>query len=166
MLLSLDPSSSRTGYAIYRDPEPSGLIESGAIIAETSDRTPLDRVVTMGSALQQLISDHNPTAAVIEIPSSHVSARHHGRGAGLATYGFAVGWLGCMAALLIKSSSITWVDNSWTGSESAKRRAARISLLFPHYEARRDRGGDECDALALGLWYGARQRLQRTTAGH
>jgi len=163
MLLALDPSSTRTGYAVFRDPEPLGLVESGALIPLKTDRTPLDRISTMAVDLKDIINQHTPTEVIVEIPSRHVSARHGGHGAGLATYGFAAGWLSCLVSLLTDPRSITWVDNGWTKKEPAQSRAARMALLFTHYEPAEDPGFDEADALGLGLWHGTRTRILSNT---
>lgn len=150
--LSLDPSSTRTGYAVWSDkPAADTLLESGTLKPDTSDTTAIQRIQTMAAELIHLVDEHKTSRAVIEIPNTHVHGKLQGRTQGQAVYGLAVGWL--IGRVWERIPAITYTDNSWTGRSSKLERVIAVETTFPHYDRKKDSGHDECDALSLGLWF-------------
>ena len=153
--LSLDPSSTRTGYAVWSDrPAADTLLESGTLSPEKTDETAVQRIQTMASELIHLVDQYKTARAVIEIPNTHQHGKLRGRSQGQAVYGMAVGWM--CGRVWERIPAITYTDNSWTGRSSKTERVIAVETTFPHYNRSKDRGYDECDALSLGLWFAQR----------
>lgn len=152
-LLALDPSSTRTGYAIMESPDT--VVEAGYLRGRTSDQA-LDRILRIERELTALFFVNSLRWCVIEIPSGKVGARHGGGGAGLAVYGMAVGiLLGFVNSSLCGGKADTVTETVWTrGVPKAKRRQL-IAAQFPMYRRimSRDSGGDVSDAIGLGQWW-------------
>ena len=87
--IMIDPSSTRTGYAIMRSPDV--VIEAGYLTPKRQRDEAVDRIATMATDLKELLIEHQPRRIVIEIPSGKVHARLAGQVSSLATYGMAVG---------------------------------------------------------------------------
>ena len=154
-LLSLDPASIITGYAVMTGEGSSNLVEAGRLKAPTKGSEPLVRIRAIAQDLRELIVEMSPTHAVVEITRGKVNRnRHHGGGAGLGIYGMAVGYL-----LRVVESGVASVsaveENEWTGKVPKDDRTERLSLEYPDWAAAMlaDEGGDVADAIGLGLWW-------------
>jgi len=154
-LIALDPSSTATGYALF---EGTRIHEAG-LLKPKKNYAAIDRIQEMAYDLQQLVEEFQPGAAVLEIPSKHVGKRHNGKGAGLAIYGVAVGYLLAVTTSLV--DHVLPVDaQEWTASGKKSDRVAVVKSLYPQYDPDGDPGSDVADAVSLGLWYLNRERMQ------
>lgn len=159
-LLSLDPSSMLTGYAVMAGP--AALLEAGLIRPKKRSGPAMVRIDDMVADLEKLITDHNPDVVLVEVTSGKVNTkRHTGAGAGLGVYGMAAGAMrqaarGVMVALGSRIESVIAVEeNVWTRGVGKRARQAAIAALFPAYAASIDQDGgmDMADAIGLGVWW-------------
>ena len=164
-LLAVDPSSTCTGYAVFGGSlaaeVPGELIDAGCVRAVAARRkTPFERVREMAADLREIVVEHEPAVAIVEIPSGKVHRRIAGNNpSGLSVYGFAAGWIaadlehkmrsidGCLEQPLRVVDELTW-----TAGVSKGRRQTFVELQFPSYRAAGDAGADAADAIALGCW--------------
>ncbi len=147
MLLSIDPSSTRTGWAIG-DTE---IVAAGAITGRGKDY--VKRSVNMKEKLCDLICNHDVTRVIIEIPNGKTHGRLHGKNiSGLPVYGFAVGML--YSILEYHFHDINYVDqNTWTRGHNKTYRKPIAMQLYPEYANMTDSGGDIADAICLWDWH-------------
>lgn len=154
--MGIDPSSTRTGYALVE--YPGRVASAGYVAGSNRKQVPLQRISLMCLELRHLIEEEAPTEIVIEMSSGHVGARHLGGGAGLATYGMAVGavWQACMRAAELVGAKLDMVpENMWTGGISKSQRQASLRLECEAYAAVQggDCGADVADAIGLAMWW-------------
>ncbi len=156
-ILALDPSSSRTGYALMRT---SGqLVEAGLFKPGKATDPATARIEVMGCELSLLLTAIVVACTVIEISSGKVGKRHGGGGAGLATYGMAVGYLWAVAS---RHGPVVCVpENLWTRGQEKKKRQAEIAMAFRQYKPATDPGGDIADAIGLGRYYLKEQQIRK-----
>jgi hypothetical protein len=151
VILALDPSSTCIGWA---KADNGRIVEAGRIRPEKGKAEPLDRILSMLADLMLVLLACRdfPRIVVVEIPSGHVGARHHGGGAGLATYGMAVG---AVYAYLqsYRCRTVPVKENVWTRGRPKAQRQRELLLTWPEYRKLRDPGGDIADAAGLALWY-------------
>jgi Holliday junction resolvasome RuvABC endonuclease subunit len=152
LLLSLDPSSTRTGYALMHGAEDRQLVEAG-ILKPTTTKDARTRIRQMAADLRALLAETAPDEIVIEVPGSQVSRGRHAGGAGLTIYGTAVGYLLAVldhhaADRVIEVDA--WV---WTKGQQKAKRTTRVGAMYRNYDERKDRGGDCADAIGLGRWW-------------
>ncbi len=161
-ILALDPSSTRTGYAVLTEQET--LREAGFLTPGKRTDPAAVRIAAMVEDLMGLLGAIKPDAVVIEWTTGKVGRRrHHGGGAGLAVYGVALGALWQAACFYTKSSGgrVELVaENDWTDGRPKAERTAAIARLYPQYQAERDPGGDMADAIGLGGWWIRRHRFK------
>ncbi|HRS29370.1 MAG TPA: hypothetical protein P5255_14015 [Phycisphaerae bacterium] len=155
-VLGLDPSATRTGFALMRDA--STIIDMGCVVPDRQADTPLRRLESQILALEALIQAARPTVAVIEVTSGHVAKRHGGGGAGLAIYGGAVGGIYIATWLWMgrNGGRVEGVlENVWTRGVPKRQRRGHMAMTYPAYRriAERDKGGDIADALGLCHWW-------------
>lgn len=170
-ILALDPSSTKTGYAVMVDERQ--LLCAGTLTPERASDEPLVRISSMCADLFDLTEEYRPRAVVLEMPSGKRARRLGNAGAGLSTYGVACGaiWQSCKwinalnpytTGAEAKNYEVWTVDeNTWTRSCPKAQRQRAVAMLFDSYgrAVRRDRGGDCSDAIGIGLWWFARERL-------
>lgn len=160
-LLAVDPSSTRTGYAVM--PSYSKILEAGCLMPKSRDAA-IDRVRSQCDDLAGLVADYKVTGAVIEITSGRPgTGSRRGARATLGVYGMAVGAMVCELWHLLGRARVTEVDEqTWTHCLPKEQRRRSIAMQFPHYAkevfAGKDRGGDVSDAIGLGLWYFMQKR--------
>ena len=166
VLLSLDPGSIITGYAIFRQ---GALHEAGRITAKSRSDCPMLRLEDICRSLGFILRDWSPEIVVIETTSGKVAQRRHkGAGAGLAVYGMAVGaiWATVRSwAIRIDGTGerIKAIpENLWTGGVPKATRVAVTMATEKAYQLQADPGGDVADAIALGRWW---QKQQLIAAG-
>jgi len=174
-ILALDPSSTKSGYAVLRDGSlprslPGStprslpgrrLIEAGILRPEKRDAPPLKRITDQVNALSAILRQHAPELVLLEEPSGHVHGRlkKAARGVrGLAIYGAAVGgfWV------YLNEYRDFWAqkpftliavkENLWTGGVPKGKRQNAIAMIFPQYQAKKDPGADVADAIGLAEW--------------
>lgn len=154
-LLAIDPASIRTGYAYLRDGK---VHDAGYLSGAKGDEEPIDRILTMCGELRTLVGEILPDLVVIEVTSGHVGRkRHKGGGAGLPTYGMAVGGIYVYATVLAEEyMHDVWPvkENVWTHGIPKEHRQGEVALYEPRYSEAyaRDPGGDVADAIGIGWW--------------
>lgn len=157
-LLSLDPSSSCTGYAVFDATE---LVDAGKLLPNRAKDVPNDRIDAIVAELVKLVTEHRPDVIVMEDTSGKVSKRHgSGGGAGLAIYGKAVGEI--RRAMKITGIPVDCVlENEWTrGTSKGNRQMWCAAKYSRQYDPNADPGGDVSDAICLGDWWLEKQRLR------
>lgn len=151
--LSLDPSSTRTGYAAW---DVDRMIEAGTL---RPDRTRDDVFVRIGAMVRELrgLVDGGDCGkvevVVMEVPSGRVGRGARAGATGhLAIYGIAVGafWSTCVAMGL---EVVKTTERDWTRGVPARRRQALVSASVRGYDAKADAGADVSDAIGIGDWW-------------
>lgn len=156
VLLALDPSSTLTGYAIFRR---GALAECGLLRPDRTADAANDRIAAMARDLFDVVRLERPDAIVVEDTSGKVARRLGKVGAGLAVYGKAVGYL--LATARWSASGLpnpcevaTVLENDWTAGTPKVVRQRRVARMHPGlYDASADAGGDAADAVGLGEWW-------------
>lgn len=159
MILALDPSSTRTGYAVTDDA--GRVVDAGILKPNRADDPPNDRIAAMAAELPSLVREYGVREVVIEDTSGKVGGRHRGGGAGLAVYGKAVGWFIAVARTLLPPGRVHCVlENTWTRGRRKPDRASAVALAAgsPRQLAG-DRGHDAADAIGLAQWFVQARRL-------
>lgn len=153
MLLALDPSSTRTGWAVLDGGE---VVEAGALSVPSKKGEPAaERCIRMMRAVQGLLLEWvGVDSCVIEIPSGKVNhARNQGGGSGLSVYGFAVGMIYAAVVEADGVSSAAYTAEQWTRGITKEKRKRIAARYYPAYLGMKDAGGDIADAISLGVWF-------------
>lgn len=168
LIFSLDPSSTRTGWALLG--RAGQLLQAGLLLPDKVRSEPQFRILRMADDLRQLLNELAPGTVVIEITSGKVGTnRHKGSGAGLGVYGMAVGFLWAVAECWLrqlpaeqrgKTEIVLVKENDWTNRIPKTDRIAAVAAEFSEYESAKDPNGDVADAIALGLWWLKEFRVQ------
>lgn len=151
--LTLDPSSSATGWAIF---DGRGGVKSFGVLRPIRSASPIARIDQMVRKAVHLCMDHKPVLVVLELASGRVHRSHKGGGSGLTMLGAAQGAM--RQAVRDLGFPVEVVSElEWTGRIDKEVRAGRIRMEFPEYrafaKAGHDNGFDAADAIGLGLWY-------------
>jgi len=165
MILSLDPSLTRTGWTVLGFE--GGVLAAGVIRPDRRARSVDDRIESIVGQLGHLLMETSPEEIVIEVPSGHAHrGRHRGGGAGLAIYGRAVQAVvqECRAYCLAHQRILrTATETEWIrglgGKLTKDARKAIVATMVPDYRSAKDPGGDIADAIRIGQWW-ARQRIE------
>lgn len=168
-VLAIDPSSTRTGYAMMDNR--AKLIEVGLLLPNNPRGDPWMRTLDMVDEFRKLLEAHRPEHVVIEVPT-HTHRRQFGKPGNLIVYSMAVGAF-CMAAYLHPYGNTHRVPaNVWTEGKAKARRQAVIFLLYSAYQPKRDPGLDMADAIGLGRWWidqwraNVGRRIEHADPGH
>lgn len=148
--LSLDPSSTCTGYAVMTGPD--SLIDAGRLLPAKKNAPANERIESILKDLAALIKQYQPDRIIIEDTSGKVGKRHKGSGAGLAVHGKAIGavWQTCRRYI----DGVHCVcENEWTRGVPKLKRQMIVAATFKGYNATKDGGGDVSDAIGLGRWF-------------
>lgn len=148
VILAIDPSSTRTGYAILADD--GRLIEHGLLKPRRAKDEPHARIDTMVAELLAFRDEHaGIDCVVVEDTDGKVARRLGGIGAGMAIYGMAVRAFRDAARQIWGADAVNMVQaRVWTAGRHKSSRAAAIGLT-----AAGDTGLDAADAVGLGLWW-------------
>jgi len=150
MKLSLDPSSTATGWAIWSD---ANELERFGVTRPKGSLTVVHRIRLMRDGISAILRECLIKEAVIEVPSAKVAARLGGKGAGLANYGMAVGAVLATCWIYLPHRSVRAVDaQQWTRGQKKRDRIVWCSARVQGYNAKNDPGGDIADAIWLGMW--------------
>jgi hypothetical protein len=157
-ILSLDPSSTLTGWAsMHRSAQ---LLEAGLLRPDSRRDASWDRVCSLSDSLWELLEEVRPGVILVEWTRGKVGKhRHHGVGAGLAVYGCGVGGQGMIARQWVRAHPGVRIEavleNDWTRGISKSDRTAAIIASYPAYaaQASEDVGGDVADAIGLAAWW-------------
>jgi Holliday junction resolvasome RuvABC endonuclease subunit len=164
LIVALDPSSTCLGFAAFIHRGGPFVIGNGNFIsagrikpraadpAQTRIDAITDRLLEHMEELRRQFYSYD-IQVVIEISSGKVNKnRHGGGGAGLATYGDAVGSI--RTALRLKGYATHEIpENKWTGGHSKDKRKRVAKTIFPLYEPLKDKDGDIADAICLAYWF-------------
>lgn len=163
-LLTLDPSSSRSGYAVTTGPTPAEILHAGYFTPRPQRLPAYERIAQMVIDLEELLAEEEPAAVLIEMPDGKIHGRNRkSGGAGQSIYGAAAGALwqvvrshSAGGAGGAGGPSLETIDpNTWTRSRTKAQRHAELARLCPSYAeiARSDSGGDVGDAIGLAWWW-------------
>jgi len=167
IILSLDPSSTRSGWALMKPPEQ--LVRAGLLLPARQTDPSEDRIAEMCKSLWQILNLWQVKTILIEWTSGKTQKRHKGSGAGLAVHGAATGalWREVLAWLRwqpgenqLKTKVILTRENEWTRGVSKRDRAVAIAAMFPEYKIDNDPGLDIADSIGLAVWYLREQSLK------
>ncbi len=155
MVLSLDPSSTVIGFAVFGDGD--HLIDGGLIEPQCKSAESYWRIRSMASDLAGLLDQIRPAVILIEWTKGKVGVRRHGGlGAGLAVYGAGIGSVAaqCEAWAAQRDCRVVPVlENTWTRGVTKAARQAAIAASVDGYDSAKDPGGDVADAIGLGQWW-------------
>ena len=149
--LALDPSSTRTGYAVAEGP--GELLEAGALAPKRSADA-VERIKAMVQDLDELIEEHQPDVVIVEVPDGKVHGRRkHAGGAGLSVYGMAAGAMldACWRSWGIHVHAVT--PTQWNRGRSKNETLAIVDQVFPGTDWKKDRGRDASDAAGELVWW-------------
>jgi len=168
LILSIDPGSLRTGWALMRKPEQ--LVKAGLLLPDKQAAPSELRIDAMCRGLWTLLNYWQPKTILIEWTSGKVGKRHgSGGGAGLAVHGAATGALyrECVAWLRwqppqnqLETKVQVVRENVWTRGVPKKERAAAVAATFREYKPEQDPGGDIADAIGISIFYMREQRVR------
>lgn len=147
-ILSLDPSSTCTGYAVLDD---TAVLDAG-LIKGTRAAPLLDRLTHMIIEVRDLFNQYAPTDIIIEVPTGKQYTRRPGYQSGLAVWAFAAGTIyGYARTLGVPVHGVSNVE--WTRGYSKEKRRLAVQAGCKSYDPQRDKGGDVADAIALAWWW-------------
>lgn len=166
LILGIDPSSTRTGYALLESGGAPRIIEAGYLTGRKTTDNAMQRILGMRASLIELIATNNLTTltadrhprvqAVVEIPSGKVGSgqRRGASASAMAIYGMAVGMILITCIDLLASNVVAIDERTWTGRVSKLVRQRHVAAEFPGYREimRNDGGADVADAIGLALW--------------
>ena len=162
-IIPIDPSSTRTGYAVMTGTQSCDLIDFGLIKPKKTLKAH-ERVRVMTQALESLIETHEPDLILIEMTSGKVNrGRNKGGGAGQSIYGYAVGHIAGRMEKKVGEDNVDMVfENDWTRGRSKEARAQIVRMCFSKYLSfKGDSGLDVADAIGIGLWWLEREAYTR-----
>jgi hypothetical protein len=161
--LSIDPSSTRTGWAQFVD----GVLQQAGYFKTKKSQPALVRIADQAADLVFMVQEFQPDVVVLEETSGKV-ARHKraSHGAGLSVYGMAVGALWYATWTAVQNCGVvvsgqpprrvrTVLENVWTRRIPKRVRQRRIAMRYPSYAAQvaKDSGGDVADAIGIGEYW-------------
>lgn len=174
LIVGIDPSSTATGIARLYEGEVVDL----ELVRPPVRRPALTRSAIMASRVADLLeaAECAPEASdriryvIVEVSTGKVHRRRQvpGAGAGLATYGTAVGMILWAARSAVGPGRVlTVTENVWTAGKPKGERLALLRIQFAAYRefesGGRDKGGDVGDALGLAAWLAGRlDTIERT----
>jgi hypothetical protein len=169
-LLSLDPSSTCIGYAVWSDSSGRMIVmEHGRLKPQKSTADIQGRIRSLADELAKLVVEFDPDVIVIEVMlgRQYTASGNKQRTTSLPTCAVSMGfmWRVCCG---LDATTIA-VDNlAWTRGRSKESRKVRARQLCSAYDQKQDQGGDAADAICLGDWYIQRQKqelVRRSTKG-
>lgn len=153
MILSLDPSSTTTGYAVLSD-DGTKLIDAGKLRGKAGTRA-TDRVLAMREGLIDVLTEHCPRTVLIELPTEKQHTRNPERKSGMPVWAMAAGalWMVAFDWPYDEDTIAHVIPNTWTRGSTKAHRQRQASLCFPNYDATKDTGGDVSDAITMAMWW-------------
>ncbi len=164
-LLSLDPSSTATGWARF---DGLDLVAGDRLRPADRNARAVERILSLSEQLERLIVSCAPDEIVIEVPGRRPgTGARAGASNSLATYGLAVG-VQLQVCWQCSTAAVTAVEPAeWTKGRSKRRRQLALAVRNQKYRMLLggDRGGDIADAIELGFWwlFGGRANRRATT---
>lgn len=168
-LLSLDPSSTTTGYAVLNRTPKLTLVEAGRLRGKRT-ASAVSRVLAMRGELLRVLAEFVPSTVLIEMPLGLQYTRHEQRKSGMAVWAGAawslwmvcVEWAGLQHKVYGAEKAIVPIANTeWTRGMDKDARQALVRTNCPKYSPKDDPGRDVSDAIALGMWWCQRNQPAR-----
>lgn len=157
-LLTLDPSTTRIGYAVMSDHRT--LHEAGAIRPAAGEADANGRVRSMAGDVAELLREQQPDVVLVEDTGSHVHAGRQGGGAGLMVYGKGVGYVLRVCDEVAGAERVQTVETQvWSRGARKEKRQRQVAAQFSQYDARKDKGCDISDAIAMAQWWFGQQMI-------
>ena len=156
-LLALDPSSTRTGYALL-DMADGAIIDAGLLLPTKQKAEAIYRVGDMLDELDVLMGSNSLEVAVIEMPLGKQYSRQRGKRSGLAVWAGAAWAMWALIRTEDPNLPLLPVGIAWTRSTTKRMRQAEVISRASSYDPARDPGMDVSDAVSLGWWYLAQRR--------
>ena len=149
ILLSLDPSSTCTGYAVF---DGRRIVESGCIRVKQRCGAEL-RIANICNDVADLVADHAPLHIIVETPPRTPRAARRSS-ITLPIYGWAVGavWATCRECSEHAVGIHCIPGDEWIGRQSKAQRLQRVRLLYKSLVLT-EKDHDAVDAIALGVWW-------------
>ena len=161
--IAIDPSSSKTGYAVLG--ESGNILEAGLLLPRKVRDVAIVRIDCMCDDLRTLLGEHSADHIVVEVPSGHQHGRIERKTRGLATYGMAVGAMYATCRAFPSGRTHVVNANDWTAGVSKDFRLRLLAMNHPkEYDPEADKGGDIGDAICLGQWWLDRFRFARRSS--
>jgi hypothetical protein len=152
-LLSIDPSSTCCGAAVFADGK---LVDAWRIKPERRKDDATTRVTSMIAELRDLMREHGVVDVVIEEPALVAMPGRHKANAVMQR-----AFARIFQAALDTGAAVHAVQiNTWARGRSKRLRASVIK----NHDAETDKGLDGADAIGLGQWWLARQRVASPVA--
>lgn len=155
LLLTLDPSSTRIGYALGDSAE--HVIEAGVIRPPDAADESHVRARAMALECDAMAKQWKPDRMLVERPSPQ-SPRLGA--AGQAKYGEAVGIVLATLWDRVEIPVQCVRADIWKRRVPKKHLMACVAQWVPGYDVRQDRGGDCADAVGLLWWWFAEQKAR------
>jgi len=156
VILALDPSSTRTGYAVLCG---DGIVEEAGLMRPSKSTAPVfERSVSMGHQAMDVARERSVATVVVESP-----APQQGQGRaykGQASYGFGAG---IITGMLLSAGCTVYTvrADKWTRQKPKEQRAAELEARLSSYDRSQDPGRDVADAIGLGTWWLRERRLEK-----
>jgi len=172
VILSLDPSSTCTGWAVLAPGEQyvaSGRLVSKITQIEPKEFAPYYQIDAMCLELRKLLDGYRPREIVMEWTSGKRAGRLGQNVSHLAIYGVAVGaiwreavnWTAYWTDKGTPCAVVSYLENTWTKGQPKGHRIQIAQAMFQQYDPARDSGGDEADAIMLNIWHQREQKLEQ-----
>jgi hypothetical protein len=177
-VLALDPSSSKTGYALMTSLLPGGLEDAGLLVPSSSKRVATGaaeaceadvaawfaegelaacrRMVETFEDVWGLYHALKPDRVVVEVSSGKAgTGSKRGAKSSLAVYGMAAGGVWSLCRALAPGRVVPVTERMWTRDAGSKRARAALaaSVYAGRYQVADDKGFDVADAIGIGRWY-------------
>jgi Holliday junction resolvasome RuvABC endonuclease subunit len=156
-LLSLDPSSTICGYAIFND---RVLAEMGRITPDKRGESALGRVRSIRRQLLDLLLEQYPEAIVVEgMIERQYTRKDYATALPLCgwamgvIYGTCLTYAGNLPVDKPRCNVAVVGNQQWTRGKPKKERQTVTAFQFPSYDPSQDSGGDIADAIEIGLWW-------------
>jgi Holliday junction resolvasome RuvABC endonuclease subunit len=148
-LMAIDPSSTCCGAAVFSRGK---LVNAWRVTPARTRDDAATRITAMVAELHELIIEFNVRDVVIEEPLlTAMPGRHKSNAVLQRVFGRIYQWA-CDQGVRVHSVPV----NVWTRGRKKRQRAG----LIPGLDSEKDKGLDGADAIGLGQWWVAEQRLQ------
>lgn len=154
-VISLDPSSSATGAAVFECSPTPRLIHAARLTGTPKNGPAYKRIDQIVDQVTGLVSTYKADLALIEITSGKTSGRHGGHGAGLSIYGVAVGAVReALRHQLGRHNVIGIYENDWTKRTSKLDRWNACRYQYPSFSDVWDADKGDYDASDASYLFG------------
>lgn len=157
-ILSLDPSSTCTGYAVFgRGDGAWTLSEAGLLKPTKAGASLIYRVQWLVEDIRGILDYLAPRTVLVEAPGGKQYTRDPGKTSSLPAWAFAAGAaFGACHLWALENNSITdciGVPITWTRGTTKDTRADAVHAQWPRFQWPKRKGYDAEDAAALAWWW-------------